>query len=156
MNGRVEDRHAIERQVYALGQLIDDADPDSWAAIFTQDGVTEAVMVGHSEPFSRQQGTDELRAFAQVIAQAIADGDRGPSLHHLTGLVFDELDAESATTRAMVLVTVQPDETSEPLVLTHGLYHDKWRNTAEGWRLAHRRYTAYGYRKPPAAALTDR
>jgi len=153
VGGTVQDRFAIERQLYELCYLIDEPDPDRWAAIFTDDGVAEALMVGDSEPFSLTQGTDALRAFVQIVTE----GSSGRTLHYLTGIVFDELGADRAKTRSTGLVTVQVAETSEPHVLTHGVYHDRWRKTADAWRLEHRRYTAYGYRsQPPAAVLAGK
>ena len=152
MDGTLEDRLAIERQLYELCYLIDEPDPAGWVAIYTEDGVSEAVMIGASEPFSRSEGTDELRAFIDIVTA----GDRPPSLHHLTGIVFDELTADTARTRSMLVVTTQSAETSEPVINTHGIRHDRWRKTPDGWRLAHRRYIAYGYRsQPPAEVLTN-
>jgi len=139
--GTVEDRLAIERQIYELGNKIDNPDPEGWAAIFTDDGVADATMLGMSEPFGYTKGSDELREFARHTAERDMQ-----ELHHMTGVVFEELSADRARTRSTILVTARWAKTPEPLVLTHGFYRDLWRKTPEGWRLAHRQFTKYGSR----------
>ena len=67
------------------------------------------------------------------------------TLHHQSSLVFDELTADTASTRATVIVMVQLPDQPAPQVLTHGHYHDRWRKTPEGWRVEHRRFIPLGF-----------
>jgi hypothetical protein len=60
------------------------------------------------------------------------------SRHDQSGILFDELTADSARTRAMLLVTHQGRAASAPRPTASGVYHDQWRKTDVGWRLAHR------------------
>jgi hypothetical protein len=61
-------------------------------------------------------------------------------------MLFDALTAEEARVRVMVLVTRQEATETPPSVHLTGVYHDVWRKTPEGWRLAHR--AAYADRDP--------
>jgi SnoaL-like domain len=58
--------------------------------------------------------------------------------HHQSGILFDELTADSARTRTMMLVTHQGAADVTPRPVVSGVYHDRWRRTPAGWRLAHR------------------
>src|SRR5437867_12246998 len=63
---------------------------------------------------------------------------RFTSRHYQSGLLFDELTSDSALTRTMVLVTHQGVAEAAPRPIISGVYHDQWRKTHTGWRLAHR------------------
>lgn len=134
-----EDRIAIEAQIYLYAYTFDSGDFDGFAAVFTEDGVFEAYLIGHEEEaISRYEGTAELRR--------AAERDIGPAgtpfVHHTSGILFDALDSVETRTRAMVVVTKQlPDG---PAIDNHGVYYDRWRKTAEGWRIANRRYILAG------------
>lgn len=60
------------------------------------------------------------------------------SRHHQSGTLFEELTFCSAKSRTMVLVTHQTLDDALPCLALTGVYHDLWRKTAVGWRLAHR------------------
>lgn len=143
-----DDRAAIERQVFRYAHAFDSGDVEAFLAVFTDDAVGDAVIVGATEPFSRTQGAAELRAFAES-----GQSKQQQVLHHTSPVVFEEADRKSARTRSTVIVTMQLAE--GPVILTHGIYHDHWRKTSDGWRISHRRFTSYGYRteeEQPAAA----
>jgi hypothetical protein len=140
----LEDRFEIERRLFDYAYTFDTGDADGWAALFTEDGIWEAVPV--AEPDVRTvvlTGREELRAFAE----------RGASmqvLHHQGSVVFDELTAESARTRSMVIVTMQVPEIHAPQVMRHGVYHDDWVKTPDGWRVRHRKFVTWQNRLPGA------
>lgn len=137
-----DDRFEIEQQTYRYAYTYDAGDVDGFAAVFTDDAVGDAVLVGQEQPFHSIQGTAEIRAFAEMGMSR--EGVR--ALHHPSGVVFDAFDGGAAETRATVVVTGTVPDTPDPVILTHGVYHDRWRKTEHGWRIAHRRYVAYGYR----------
>jgi hypothetical protein len=68
-------------------------------------------------------------------------------LHHLSGLVFDELTSETARTRARWWWS-RPSSPPirDPFILNHAHYYDEWRKFADGWRIASRRFLNWGFR----------
>jgi len=58
--------------------------------------------------------------------------------HYQSGVLFDELTAETATARTMLLVTGQGAPDAASLLHLTRVYHDTRRKTWEGWRLEHR------------------
>ena len=90
---------------------------------------------------------EDKLAIQEIIAQYSytydgkdAEGFTGrfTSRHYQSGLLFDELTSDSALTRTMVLVTHQGVAEATPRPIISGVYHDQWRKTHTGWRLAHR------------------
>jgi hypothetical protein len=68
------------------------------------------------------------------------------SRHYQSGTLFEELTPGAARTRTTVLVTHQGVAEAAPRPTLSGVYHDHWRKTPTGWRLAHR--AAYVDRDP--------
>ncbi|MEV6140606.1 nuclear transport factor 2 family protein [Nocardia sp. NPDC051990] len=136
---RIEDRLAIQEQLYRYAYAFDDGDIEGFLDVFTPDAVWEAYLIGRDEPLSRLQSPDEFRAFVKKLGVPMA----GTVLHHTSSLLFVELDEDSAVTRSMVVASHQ--KPSGPVIGTHGTYYDRWRKTPDGWRIEHRRYTAAGY-----------
>jgi len=140
-----EDEFAITQHLYRYAYTYDSDDAEGWVNLFTEDVSTDGILVGDDEPFMTMHGHEDLRAFVT----AARTPDRMRVLHHITGIVFDEYAPPIARTRSMVVVTAQLRDPDEPQILTHGVYHDAWRKTDDGWRISYRRYVAYGYRTPP-------
>lgn len=130
----LEHRQAIAEQLGRYSLAFDAHDADGWAALFTVDGVFEVRAGGNPEPIFRAQGTEQLRAFAANSPHLI---------HHITGLVFDEILADSARARATVLGTWASPE--DGTLYTHGTYEQRWSKTADGWRLAYQLFRSDGY-----------
>jgi hypothetical protein len=132
------DRSLIQETLCRYFLALDDlTDPAAVGACFTDD----AVYVS----YDHAQGAPVLelrRSELEVVLQAQAEGLGAQRLcHHLTGLVFDELDASTARTRARVLVTLQQPADPAPVVRNTAICHGSWRKTAEGWLL--QRWTVY-------------
>lgn len=132
----LEHRQAIAEQLGRYSLTFDSHDAYGWAGLFTDDGVFEVRVGGSSEPAFRAQGTEQLRAFAAGAP---------PLLHHITGLVFDEILPDSARTRATVLGTWASPEDGSPAVYTHGTYEQRWSRISGAWRLAHQLFRSRGY-----------
>ncbi|MFI7134649.1 nuclear transport factor 2 family protein [Nonomuraea sp. NPDC050153] len=141
----IEDRLAIVETINRYALTFDASDVDGFVDVFTSDGVFEAVLVGGDEPLMTLRGAADLRGF---VERGVPGG--GIAVHHVAGVVFDVLDRDEPRTRATVIVTAQLAK--GPAVVTHGWYHDRWRETDRGWRIAHRRYVSAGY--PPAPRAT--
>lgn len=132
----VEDQLAIQEMIARYSYAYDGQDADGFAQVFIEDGVFEIVAAGQASPSVRLGSRREIREWA---AQRLRErAGRFTSRHYQSGTLFDELSAGSARTRTMVLVTHQPLTEAGPHLAHSGVYHDRWRKTAAGWRLAHR------------------
>lgn len=131
-------KQAIAEQLGRYSLSFDSHDADAWAAIFTDEGVFEVRVSGGSGFLFRAQGTQQLRAFAANAPNLI---------HHITGVVFDEILSDSARTRATVLGTWASPEDGSPALYTHGTYEQRWSNTSGTWKLAYQLFISHGYHK---------
>ena len=122
----------------------DAKDAEGFAALFTEDAVWELFAAGATHPEIRLASRAAIHAWAaQRLQERLG---RFTSRHYQSGTLFDELTSESALTRTMVLVTHQGVAEAAPRPTLSGMYHDQWRKTPTGWRLAHR--AAYVDRDP--------
>jgi SnoaL-like domain len=132
----VEDTLAIQEMIARYSYAYDGQDADEFAQVFVEDGVFEIFVAGKATPSVRLQSRREIREWA---AQRLRErAGRFTSRHYQSGILFDELSAGSARTRTMVLVTHQAVTETAPRLAHSGVYHDQWRKTPAGWRLAHR------------------
>jgi hypothetical protein len=147
MTDALADRQAIANQLAQYAFTFDAHDVEGWVGVFTDDGVFEVRLGPSDQPIFRVQGAEQLRAFASSAPQV---------LHHISSLVFDELLADSARTRAMVIGTWVTPEDGNPAIYTHGTYEQRWSKVDGTWRLAHQLFVSYGYHRaalqtPPPA-----
>ena len=132
----VEDKLAIQEIIARYSYTYDGKDADGFAELFVEDGLFEVFVPGQVTAAIRLRSRAEIHEWA---AQRLRERDgRFTSRHHQSGTLFDELTADSARTRTMVLVTHQGVAQAAPHPTVSGVYHDRWRKTREGWRLAHR------------------
>jgi len=136
MTEAAADQQSIADQLAQYGWTFDSRDVDAWAALFTDDGVFESRLDGRDAPLFRLQGTDELREFATTAPRV---------LHHISGLVFEELLADTARTRAVVLATWNSPTDRAPQIFSHGTYAHRWSKIDGAWRLAEVVYFGRGY-----------
>jgi ketosteroid isomerase-like protein len=141
-----DDRFEISQQIFRYAHAWDSNDVETFLDVFIENLVGDGVMYGETELFSHIEGRDAMRTFFEGGHGA----DASPVLHHTSGILFDELDETSAKTRSTVVVTRQTDD--GPVIATHGVYHDTWTKTEDGWKIARRLYQAYGYRTQPQLA----
>ena len=132
----VEDRLAIHEIIARYSHTYDGQDAEGFAQLFVEEGVLEIVVAGKAGPWVRLESRAEIRAWAAERLQARRG--RFSSRHHQSGILFDELTPDSARTRTLVLVTHQGVAEALPRPVLSGVYHDRWRKTGAGWRLAHR------------------
>jgi len=132
----IEDKLAIQELIARYSYTYDSKDADGFAQLFVEDGVFEVFVPGKATASVRLQSRAEIREWAARRLQA-RDG-RVTSRHYQSGTLFDELTSASALTRTMVLVTHQGVAEAAPRPTISGVYHDQWRKTQTGWRLAHR------------------
>jgi hypothetical protein len=130
------DRQSIADQLAEYGRTFDARDVDGWVALFTGEGIFESRLDGREAPLFRMQGAEELRAFATTAPHV---------LHHITGLVFDELLLDTARTRAVVLATWNSPSDGSPAIFSHGTYEHRWSKIDGVWLLAEVVYFGRGY-----------
>jgi hypothetical protein len=138
MTDGLSDREAIAEQLAQYPHTFDSRDADGWARLFTEDAIFEVRSPGAETPMFRIQGFEQLRAFASNAPQL---------LHHITGLVFDELLTDSARTRAVVMGTWTSPVDGNPALYTHGTYEQSWLKVNGTWLLARQVFISYGYDK---------
>jgi ketosteroid isomerase-like protein len=132
----VEDRLAIQEIIARYSYTYDRNDADGFARLFVEDAVFEIFVPGKATAAVRLRSRTEIRDWA---AQRMRERTgRFASRHYQTGVLFDELTSDSATSRTMVLVTHQGIADPAPRPTVSGVYHDRWRRTQTGWQLAHR------------------
>jgi SnoaL-like protein len=115
-----EDRDAI-RDLFARYCLyVDTGAAEQWAATFTEDGefLTDRVTL---------VGRDSLKSFAASLPPG--------GLHHMVTNQAIDIDGDTATCRASVLVT------SKGVIVTTGRSLDELRRVDSCWRIVRRTYT---------------
>lgn len=123
---RSEDMLAIQQQIARYSYTFDSGDADGWAKVFTTDGLWEFYATGATKPTTRLEGYAALQNFC---AQRFSERRGGvTSYHHQSGIMFDELTANSAVVRAMLIITIQVPGEQAQMYMT-GVYHDKWVKT---------------------------
>ena len=132
----LEDKLAIQEVLAQYSYTYDAQDVEGFAALFTEDAVWELFASGATRPEIRLVSRAAIHAWAaQRLQERLG---RFTSRHYQSGMLFDELTSDAARTRTMVLLTHQGITEVAPRPTLSGVYHDQWRKTPEGWRLAHR------------------
>ena len=131
----VEDKLAIQDVIAQYSYAYDAKDAEAFAQLFVEDGIFEVIVPGESSPRVRLLSRAAIRDWAAQRNQLNAGSQ---ARHYQSGLLFDELTAETASSRVMLLLTRQGALDAAPVLNLSGVYHDTWRKTSEGWRLARR------------------
>ena len=130
---QIEDRLALLEQIARYSYAWDEQDLDGYVALFIEDGVFEVDPELPGGPSVHCHGHEAIREWAAARMAA-----RSPDVqvrHHQSGSIFDELGADHARTRTMLL-TSRVGPGGEPP--SSGVYYDEWQRTPEGWRFARR------------------
>jgi hypothetical protein len=133
----LEDKLAIQEVIAQYSYTYDAQDAEGFAAVFTEDAVWELFAAGATRPAIRLESRAAIHGWAMQRLQERRR--RFVSRHYQSCTLFETLTAESARTRTMLLVTHQDITEAAPRPTASGVYHDRWRKTPEGWRLAYRR-----------------
>ena len=132
----IEDKLAIQEIIAQYSYTYDGTEAEGFAQLFVEDGVFEVFVPGKTTASVRLHSRTEILEWAtQRLHERTG---RFTSRHYQSGILFDELTSDSALTRTMVLVTHQGVAAAAPRPTISGVYHDQWRKTHTGWRLAHR------------------
>ena len=129
------DRLAIADALAQYAYRWDGKDAAGFAELLTDDAIFERHVHGELVPGSRVSGKQAIFEYAQKSHMGrLADRQ---SRHHFSSIVFLQLNAESAITENLALITHQT-ASDPPAILMSGIYRITWRKTAAGWRISKR------------------
>jgi len=131
----VEDKLAIQEVIARYSHAYDSKDAEAVGQLFVEDGIFEVIVAGEPSPRVRLLSRVAICDWAKQRHQLNRSSQ---ARHYQSGVLFDELTAETASARTMLLLTRQNASDAAPVVQLTGIYHDKWRKTRKGWRLVHR------------------
>ncbi len=124
----IEDRMAIEDLFVRYTTAMDSGDVDGVVGCFTEDGWLDSPIVG------RRQGAEQLRAFAEHIAESIRL--RGARYRHVVSNFRFDVEGERARAQCYLLdyVTIGGETT----LLSPGEYDCEVVRRGAGWLFASR------------------
>lgn len=132
---KLEDMLAIQQVIAQYSYTFDSKDAAGWANLFTEDAVWESFRGHETTPATRLESRPAIRSWADGMMLRRLEGSL--NYHHQSGILFDELTANSARTRSMAIITAQ-DAVDQPVRINRsGVYHTQWRKTPQGWRIQH-------------------
>ena len=111
----------------------DGKDSEGFSELFTEEAVMERRLNGELVDGSRLEGRASILEYARRSHKGrLADRQ---TRHHFSGIVFLELNARSAITENMALITHQTANDSAAYISSSGIYRIIWHKTPEGWRM---------------------
>ncbi len=132
----LEDKFAIHEVIAQYSYTWDDKNAEGFAQLFTEDAVWEAFGSGKAVPDIHLESQQAIREWATEQHRGRLAHIR--TRHFQSGMLFEELTANTAQSRTMVLITHQAPEDTAPRVTLAGEYQDQWCKTEDGWKFAHR------------------
>ena len=111
----------------------DNNDVLSYLNIFTNDGILELYNATQKTSIAKLVGRETLLiGFNRILEQR-----KGVSFKIMHSIpIIDKLSEETATTRTMFIV-LSPNQPNITIPMM-GWYHDSWRKTSNGWKIAYR------------------
>ena len=132
----LDDRYAILEVIARYSYTYDSLNAEGFADLFLENARWEYYFAGEKEPEIRLASRDEIQDWA-AKRHAERKG-KFSSRHHQSSTVFDSFQADSAASRTIVLITHHEKGEPNPFLTTSGEYHDLWKKTPRGWKLAQR------------------
>ncbi|HEV8296815.1 MAG TPA: nuclear transport factor 2 family protein [Acidimicrobiales bacterium] len=129
---RLADELEIRNLIARLAHLADGGDLNEYVSLFTEDASWEM-------PGGPRRGRADILAGATERRTTGTTGPGSATRHVLTTIGVTIDDADTATTDSYWMF--YGDTTTAPAVRLMGLYHDTFRRTDEGWKLARREIT---------------
>lgn len=132
--------HEITHVIHEYARLVDLNRTDEQAMCFTADGVADYY------------GTDVVgrNAIATLLGPAV---DRWiASCHTISNIQIDLTSAATATSVCYVHAWHRVDPSGDGDFEVRGQYHDQWRRTGEGWRIARRTFLTMAATPPRTGA----
>lgn len=120
MTVTTEDQLALLDMEAMFDWAIDSGDIPAWVAGFTEDGIFEA-------DYGKAQGTAELTKLMEDLEAGFSKGKRHVAANHrISG------DQNDATVSGYLMVF---EREKAPALVATGIYHNRYRKTADGWRI---------------------
>ncbi|MDD9896197.1 MAG: nuclear transport factor 2 family protein [Gammaproteobacteria bacterium] len=130
------DRLAITDTLTQYSYRWDTKDSSGFAELFTADGIMERWLLGELVEDSKVESRQAIYEYAKRSHEGrLADRQ---TRHHFSGIVFLELNEDSAVTENMALITHQTANDNVAFISSSGVYRISWRKTPEGWRISRR------------------
>ncbi len=129
----IANRLAITDMLTQYSYRWDGKDSEGFSELFTEEAVMERRLNGELVDGSRLEGRASILEYARRSHKGrLADRQ---TRHHFSGIVFLELNARSAVTENMALITHQTANDSAAYINSSGIYRIIWHKTPEGWRM---------------------
>ena len=129
----IANRLAITDMLTQYSYRWDGKDSEGFSELFTEEAVMERRLNGELVDGSRLEGRASILEYARRSHKGrLADRQ---TRHHFSGVVFLELNARSAVTENMALITHQTANDSAAYISSSGIYRIIWHKTPEGWRM---------------------
>ncbi len=131
---RSPDYIEIVNTIAHYGAYADQDDIHTYLEMFTKDGVLDIFTKSGTFLLKLKGEEVLLDGFEKVLAQR-----KGAKFKILQAIpIVDKITKEKAITRTMFTAyTPNQDQTSIPIFMI-AWYHDLWRKTADGWKIAYR------------------
>jgi ketosteroid isomerase-like protein len=127
---------AIRRLVAELAVQADVGTVDDYLALFTDDAVWEMpANAATGVPAASCTGHAEIRASVEARRAMGVQGPGAGTMHHVTTQHIS-VAGDAATGHIYYQFLGMVD--GRPTIRTLGQYRDRYRRTADGWKLAHR------------------
>jgi 3-phenylpropionate/cinnamic acid dioxygenase small subunit len=130
MTPSIDDQRAIEALLIRYATAADMRDAPLLTSCFTED-----VRADYGDAIGRFNGRDALVGHLAAML-----GTCGPTLHYIGNVVLAGEDDEIRS-RCYTHAVVHIPNVEAP-IRTAGVYDDRLRRTADGWRIADRTYSA--------------
>lgn len=132
----IEDKLAIQELIAQYAYLIDGRDAAGYAQLWVENGVLEIFGVGAT---TADIHLPSRKAIHEWAAKTMRANDGIATIRHFQmGTVFDELNAEMAKTRTMILATRQEGINVAPSIFRTAVSHEQLCKTSAGWRFTRR------------------
>ena len=126
----------IRRLIAALAVQADIGELDDYMDLFTDDAIWEMpANPATGVPAAHCAGRSEIAASVQQRRGLGVQGPGAGTMHHITTQHI-EVSGDEATGHIYYQFLGMVD--GKPVLRTLGQYRDRYRRTADGWKLAHR------------------
>jgi 3-phenylpropionate/cinnamic acid dioxygenase small subunit len=127
----------IRNVLAQFARLADTGDTDTYVQFMTPDIVwSMPANPGLGLPASERHGRDEIATGQRERTAAGVQGEGSNTMHLVTTTLVDVQSDDAATADSYFMFVTAT--TTTPSIQNVGRYHDEFRRTPEGWKLARR------------------
>ncbi len=134
---RVADELAIRNALARIAHAADRGDVDAYLALLTPDAVWTMPASPHvGLAASERRGHEEIAAGARERLAAGVQGPGSATMHTVTTTAIEFTGADAAASDSTFVFWTATG--TAPVPASVGRYHDEFRRTPDGWKLARR------------------